>query len=938
MAKATLRHPQTNCGNCPLYKDVGKKTTYVPTDIEHNGIKGEAPQVDVLFIGGSPGKDDDDYGLPFVGAGGQLLRETIGKFKGKTSLAMANTVRCRATDEEGKNRNPNDIEVGFCSGYARSDIAQLKPKVVVLCGGTAIAAYNPDHDDPAWVQGKVGTARTGLYKEKDGIKYVATMNPGAVARNPGQVTLLSGDIRKAFDIAKGREGAYGNKGTSTLITTIGEFNDLKNHIIHDLTEEDMVAVDTETLNVNRVGHNAVQTWQFAYDENTGYIVPDVHDESPWTPEQREQIILPGLSELFSSTESKFSFWLAHSSQFEIDKIQRFLPGGTGHLGVKGIYKTARPVVDTLFMMYALDENRCRLDGAFGDTGGPYKLKTLATEFLGFSHYDQETLEARAKGELWMQSLAKLSEYGGMDAYVTYRLFLKIIELAGKYAPKLIRLAKLWGWRVFTNTACIERNGVEVDMSQMELLQSDESPILQRLSEIPPEIFAMDETKAANAALVAKDPRTKGMKSLFGKKNKPVWLFDLDKKDHKIELLINQFGLEVVGRGKEKTKDWPQGLPSIDKAFYASHSKDNKAAELCQEMTGLKKLKSSYLTNILGYLTNHADMQDGRIRPSLLWTRTVTGRGACKSPNTQQIPRGDNPYKKEIKSMFCSAPGHILAEVDYAQAEVRWWAQISGDTEYAKLFDRMYSMRRELYANPHDKELATKVKLECDVHRQVASLMLQKTLAEVTPHERQAAKNLTFGAIYGQAVQTLAGILKISVAEAQDLQDRFLNRFRHAGQWLHDIEQFAIAHGYVESATGRRRNLAPDLNSGVPGLVNGAKRMARNSPIQASSSDMMAFSCCQIQDKIFAEQRPWVINNLVHDSILFELPLDYELIIDCARTVEDMMTDTSDFAKAFKIDMIVRHEVDFKFGTRLGHLEDWGTTKPLTEIIASYQQA
>jgi len=283
-------------------------------------------------------------------------------------------------------------------------------------------------------------------------------------------------------------------------------------------------------------------------------------------------------------------------------------------------------------------------------------------------------------------------------------------------------------------------------------------------------------------------------------------------------------------------------------------------------------------------------------------------------------------------MFRAAPGHMIFEADYSQAEVRWWAQISGDTEYAAVFERMRSLRLDHYAHPENEELAKKVITECDVHRQVASLMFRVALEEVTKHQRQAAKNITFGSIYGQTCMALARALGIEESEAEELQKKFLYKFKHAAQWLFDIEAFAEKHLYVDNAFGRRRHLDEEFNSGIKGIINRGKRQARNSPIQGSSSDMMVFSGCYVQDYVMENDKPWKLENLVHDAMLIEVPMDLDVLTDAVRSVERMMVDMEPLKEVWGINMIVPMEVEVKAGIRWGHCTTWDSKHTLEDIL------
>ena len=98
---------------------------------------------------------------------------------------------------------------------------------------------------------------------------------------------------------------------------------------------------------------------------------------------------------------------------------------------------------------------------------------------------------------------------------------------------------------------------------------------------------------------------------------------------------------------------------------------------------------------------------------------ASGRMSCKGPNLQQLPR-DPRYRR----CFIAPPGRVLVKADYSQIELRIAAKITGDT----------------------RMLAAYQKGE-DLHTLTARALLGKT--DVTKADRQLAKAVNFGLLYGQ---------------------------------------------------------------------------------------------------------------------------------------------------------------------------------------------
>lgn len=87
-----------------------------------------------LFIGEAPGEQEDLQGEPFVGRAGQLLNEMI-KAIGLTREAVyiANVLKCRPP----RNRDPQPDEAAACESHLLSQVALLKPAIIIAVGRIA---------------------------------------------------------------------------------------------------------------------------------------------------------------------------------------------------------------------------------------------------------------------------------------------------------------------------------------------------------------------------------------------------------------------------------------------------------------------------------------------------------------------------------------------------------------------------------------------------------------------------------------------------------------------------------------------------------------------------------------------------------------------------------------------------------------------------------
>ena len=90
-----------------------------------------SPTADVMFVGEGPGYHEDQQGIPFVGAAGQLLNRLLEEVgMERSDCYIANVVKCRPPG----NRDPKHDEIDACKHYLADQIKLIDPKVVVTLG------------------------------------------------------------------------------------------------------------------------------------------------------------------------------------------------------------------------------------------------------------------------------------------------------------------------------------------------------------------------------------------------------------------------------------------------------------------------------------------------------------------------------------------------------------------------------------------------------------------------------------------------------------------------------------------------------------------------------------------------------------------------------------------------------------------------------------
>lgn len=140
----------------------------------HNVVFGVGDEsADVMFVGEGPGEQEDLRGEPFVGAAGQLLDDMLSiiDLDRNTNCYIANIVKCRPP----QNRDPLETEQDACIGYLRSQVALVKPKIIVCLG--RIAAKRLIREDYRI------TREHGQWTQKNGVWMTAIYHPSALLRD-----------------------------------------------------------------------------------------------------------------------------------------------------------------------------------------------------------------------------------------------------------------------------------------------------------------------------------------------------------------------------------------------------------------------------------------------------------------------------------------------------------------------------------------------------------------------------------------------------------------------------------------------------------------------------------------------------------------------------------------------------------------------------------
>lgn len=468
--------------------------------------------------------------------------------------------------------------------------------------------------------------------------------------------------------------------------------------------------------------------------------------------------------------------------------------------------------DTMVQHYLLDEN------------ATHGLKDLAIKHTLYGDYDA-ALEEFKEGYCKQYGVGKeeftydlipfdiISKYAAIDTAVT-------LELHYKFKPIIDKSPRLKF--VYDNILIpgvlllLEVEETGIPMSK-ERLQASELYLDKWILEAKEEVYQYDAVKAYE-----KDTGT---------------IFNPNSVQQLRKVLFDYLKLTPTGK---LTKT---GALSTDAEVLEELAEEHPLPAAILKVRQLGKIKSSYISKILPELD-----KDGRIRTNFNLTFTTSGRLSSSGKfNAQQIPR-DDPI---IKGCIQAPPGYKIVSQDLATAEVYYAAVISGDKNLQSVFLQ-----------------------KGDFHSTIAKMVFNLPCAvedvkKLFPLDRQAAKAVTFGILYGSGPQKVADTVNkeggnLSLGDAKEVISQYFAKFPKLRQWLNETQEFIKENGYCYSFFGRKRRL-PNVFSSDKGIASHEVRSGVNSLIQSLASDANLLGAIDTHKAV--RHLDAHIFALVHDSIV-----------------------------------------------------------------------
>ena len=349
-------------------------------------------------------------------------------------------------------------------------------------------------------------------------------------------------------------------------------------------------------------------------------------------------------------------------------------------------------------------------------------------------------------------------------------------------------------------------------------------------------------------------------------------FNINSSQQLAEVLFDELGLP---KGRKTKTGYSTDVKVLEKL---SHKHELPARIL--RFRNLAKLKSTYVDK----LQTHISPVTGRVHSSFNQWGTATGRLSSSNPNLQNIPIRTKEGRR-IRSAFIAPPGSLLLSADYSQIDLRVLAHYS-----------------------QDKALLEAFRGEQDIHSQTAAEIFQVAPQLLTGEMRRVAKSINFGIVYGMSAFGLSAQLGISRKEAQTFIDRYFVHYPGIQQFMDDIMDQARVDGYVTTLLGRRRQL-PEINVSNRNRRQFAERMAINTPIQGTASDIIKLAMIKVHEELLGQQAQAQLLLQIHDELVLEVPED-EL-----ESVSAMVKET--------MESVMELDVPLKVNTEVGESLDKG---------------
>ena len=322
---------------------------------------------------------------------------------------------------------------------------------------------------------------------------------------------------------------------------------------------------------------------------------------------------------------------------------------------------------------------------------------------------------------------------------------------------------------------------------------------------------------------------------------------------------------------------------------------------------------------------HTNLDSNRIH-SFCQIHTATGRVSILDPNLQNVPKEypvglhkvsnatqqsllnsllpefevcttqhEESTEQEIKKVcmrdvFKPFPNGIFIAADYSQLELRLLAHLSRDVKLCSFLNQ-----------------------SGDAFRMIAGEWLSIEPSDVTDTQRQQAKQMCYGMVYGIGAKALGEQMGVSEDKAFGFMESFKSKYPQVKKFISNTIDQCRETGHIVTILGRKRFLS-HINSTDLCKRAQAERQAVNSTIQGSAADLVKRAMINVEKQLQSAGFITCLSKLgshgianaevallvlqLHDELLYEVHIS--ALGEVVRIIKKEMESALDLSVTFPV--------------------------------------
>jgi len=339
--------------------------------------------------------------------------------------------------------------------------------------------------------------------------------------------------------------------------------------------------------------------------------------------------------------------------------------------------------------------------------------------------------------------------------------------------------------------------------------------------------------------------------IVGQLNSKVSATQMNLFSNKTESTLNFNSSMEVKKFFEKQKGIY--LPDASETTLKSLIKDYEEADWILKLRHCDKMISTFGDSIL----QRINLKSNRVHPSYRQISAPSGRMSCTRPNMQQIPKSIG-----LRNAVMAENDGVFVIADYSQIELRIAAAVSNEKNMLDAFENNQ-----------------------DLHLLTAAQLLRKPVEKISASERQAAKAVNFGFLYGMGAARFKSYAKtqygvtLSEKDSENWRQRFFEAYPGIAKWQRETPRHANKVREIRTPLGRKINI-PEGEEWFSGTLN--------LPIQGGAAEGIKLAMGRLFRKLPHDDVKLVA--MIHDELIYEIKSEKspEEQKEIRQTIEDGM--------------------------------------------------